>query len=181
MTNLFKTILFISSYSPLYLIIALSILPYENFDLKLIIQDKVLFTVCLILIVLFTISILPLMYIHFCECNDTLESKRVTQKHEEILSYLITYIVPLLAIDIEKMNTLITNAILFGIIGILYVKSNMVHINITFLLFGWNVYEDEGGRMIISKEKADYFAKLKLGNKSFRVRKLATNIYLHKS
>ncbi|MCH7322711.1 hypothetical protein LZ480_12500 [Solibacillus sp. MA9] len=180
MTNLFKMFLFISSYSPLYLIVALSILPYKNFDINSIIQDKVDLTVYIILIVLFILSFLPLVYINKCECNDDIVSKRVSRKNEETLSYLVTYIVPLLAIKMEEISTLITNAILFTLIGFLYVKSNMLHINITFLLFGWNIYEDELGRIIISKENPDYFIRMERGNKELAVKQLGINIYLHR-
>ncbi|MFJ5766841.1 hypothetical protein ACIP9C_15935 [Lysinibacillus sp. NPDC093210] len=181
MTNLFKLFLFISSYSPLYLIVALSIYPYDGFNIISIIQDKVLLTVYIILIVLFILSFLPILYIKKCELNSTIVGERVSRKNEEILSYLVTYIVPLLAIDIHEKSTLVTNGILFMLIGYLYVKSNLIYVNITFLLFGWNTYEDELGRVIISKENPDYFNRMKISNNNLHVRKLANNIYLHRS
>ena len=180
LTNLFKVFLFISSYSPLYLIVAISILPFKNFDLNSIIQNKLELTVYIILIVLFILSFLPLLYINKCECNDDISGKQVSRKNEEILSYLVTYIVPLLAIDMEKISTLITNAVLFILIGFLYVKSNMLHINITFLIFGWNIYEDELGRIIISKEDPDYFKRMEVGHSDLTVKHLGSNIYIHR-
>lgn len=180
MTKIFKILFFISSYSPLYLIVAILTVPYKNFGIENIVQNKVLLGLFVVLATLTILSTVPIVFIQTCKCNNTLDSGKVTQKHEAVLSYLITYIVPLIAIDIEKPSTLITNAILFLVIGILYVKSNMMHINITFLIFGWNIYEDENKRIIISKEKPDYFARMKLGNRRIHVRKLATNIYIHK-
>ncbi|CAM5194012.1 putative protein OS=Lysinibacillus sphaericus OX=1421 GN=LS41612_10470 PE=4 SV=1 [Lysinibacillus sphaericus] len=56
MTNLFKLFLFISSYSPLYVIVALSISPYENIHWQSFIEDQVTFTVTIILVVLFSLS-----------------------------------------------------------------------------------------------------------------------------
>ncbi|MFJ5788895.1 hypothetical protein ACIP9G_02310 [Lysinibacillus sp. NPDC093197] len=181
MTNLFKLFLFISSYSPLYLIVALSIYPYDRFSINSIIQDKVTLTVYIILIVLFILSFLPILYIKKCELNSTIVGERVSKKNEEILSYLVTYIVPLLAIDITEKSTLVTNGILFMLIGYLYVKSNLIHVNITFLLFGWNTYEDELGRVLISKENPDYFNRMKISGHNLHVRKLANNIYLHRA
>lgn len=181
MTNLFKLFLFISSYSPLYVIVALSIFPYENIDVQSFIEDQVTFIVTIILVVLFSLSFLPIWYIRKCELNSTIVSERVARKNEEILSYLVTYIVPLLAINVKEISTLITNGILFMIIGYLYIKSNLIHVNITFLLFGWNIYEDELGRVIISKDNPDYFIRMNIANNPIRVRKLASNIYLHRS
>ncbi|MFJ7405726.1 MULTISPECIES: hypothetical protein [unclassified Lysinibacillus] len=145
-----------------------------------IIQDKVTLTVYIILILLFILSFLPILYIKKCELNSTIIGERVSRKNEEILSYLVTYIVPLLAIDIHEKSTLVTNGILFMLIGYLYVKSNLIHVNITFLLFGWNTYEDELGRVIISKENPDYFNRMKISGNNLHVRKLANNIYLHR-
>ncbi len=88
---------------------------------------------------------------------------------------------PLLAIDINEKSTLVTNGILFLLIGYLYIKSNLIHVNITFLIFGWNTYEDELGRIIISKESPDYFNRMKMGGNNIRVRKMANNIYLHRA
>ncbi len=181
MTNLFKLFLFISSYSPLYLIVAISLYPYEKVNIHSIFEDKVTVTVYIILIVLFIVSFLPIWYINKCELNSTIVSERVTRKNEEILSYLVTYIVPLLAIDINEKSTLVTNGILFLLIGYLYIKSNLIHVNITFLIFGWNTYEDELGRIIISKESPDYFNRMKIGGNNIRVRKMANNIYLHRA
>ncbi|MFJ7666382.1 hypothetical protein ACIQXI_04700 [Lysinibacillus sp. NPDC097195] len=180
MTNLFKLLLFISSYSPLYIMVALSIIPYNDFNLKSIVHDKMTLTVFSILLFLFIVSFLPIWYITKCELNSTILGERVSRKNEEILSYLVTYIVPLLAIDIKEKSTLVTNMILFIVIGYLYIKSNLIHVNITFLLFGWNTYEDELGRIIISKENPDYFLRMNLGSNHLRVRQLAANIYLHR-
>lgn len=180
MTNFFKLFLFISSYSPLYLLVALTIFPYDAFHRKAILQDNVTLSVYVILIVLFLLSFLPIGYINRCELNGTIVSERVSRKNEEILSYLVTYIVPLLAIDINEIHTLVTNALLFILIGFLYIKSNLVHVNITFLLFGWNIYEDVMGRVIISKENPDYFTRMKMGDNNLRIRQLAPNIYVHR-
>jgi len=180
LTYLFKLLLFISSYSPLYIMVALSIFPFEAFQINSILHDQVTITVYSILLLLFLLSFLPIWYITKCELNSTIVGERVTRKNEEILSYLVTYIVPLLAIDIREKSTLITNGILFILIGYLYVKSNLIHVNITFLLFGWNTYEDELGRIIISKENPDYFMRMNIGDNHLRVRQLAANIYLHR-
>jgi len=180
LTNLFKVLLFISSYSPLYILVGLCIFPFEEFNGRSILHDQVMLTVYCILLVFFLFSFLPIWYITKCELNSMIVGKRVTRKNEEVLSYLVTYIVPLLAIDITEKSTLITNGILFMLIGYLYVKSNLIHINITFLLFGWNTYVDELGRIIISKENPDYFMRMNIGDNNLRVRKLATNIYLHR-
>ncbi|BAM46336.1 hypothetical protein [Amphibacillus xylanus] len=180
MTGFFRVMLFISSYSPLYLLIIVNIFPFwEIRDLTwpLPIMEII---VCGVLLFLFVISFSPIIYISKCELNETIESKKVRKKHEETLSYLVTYIVPLLVIDITEVNTLITNMLLFLLIGFLYVKSNMIHINVLFLLFGWNIYEDSKGRIIITMEEADYFLRQEKIGVKLMVRNLGGGIYLHR-
>lgn len=180
MTRLFKTMLFISSYSPLYLLIIINILPYEELSKLTFSPGRLEMTVYVALAVLFVTSFIPMVYNSKCELNDVIDSKRVNKKHEETLSYLVTYIVPLLIIDITEVGTIITNIFLFMLIGFLYVKSNMIHINVLLLIFGWNIYEDSKGRVIISKEKPDYFLTLERAGGNLAVRRFGGNIFLHR-
>lgn len=180
MTRLFKTMLFISSYFPLYLLIIVNILPFENLNITSFSPDRLETIVYVVLVMLSLVSFIPVIYIRKCELNDTINSKKVNKKHGETLSYLVTYIIPLLIIDISDPGTLITNIILFMLIGFLYVKSNMIHINILFLLFGWNIYEDSDDRIIITKEKPDYFLRLERSGGNLTVKNFGSNIFLHR-
>lgn len=180
MTKLFKLLMFISSYFPLYIILIFTILPFENLRWTEILGNKKLFIVIIVLIILLVISFIPLIYIFVCERNSMIEAKSVKQMNSETLSYLVTYIVPMLAIDINEIKTLVANALLFLLIGYLYIRSNLLHINILFLIFGWNIYEDTSKRIIISREKPDYFKREEVSNHNIKVRHIGSKIYLHK-
>lgn len=180
MTKIFKTLLFISSYFPLYIILLLTIIPFNDLKWASLVDTKQEIIMYCILLLLIVISFIPLVFIYNCERNASIKAEKVTQKNSETLSYLVTYIVPILAIDLEKTQTLITNALLFVLIGFLYIKSNLLHINILFLIFGWNIYEDTSGRLIISRENPDYFKREELAENTINVRSIGSKIYLHK-
>ena len=59
----------------------------------------------------------------------------------EAMAYIVTYIIPFLAIPFGGWREGIALSIFFVVIGILYVNSNMIHINPMLNLFGYHLYE----------------------------------------
>lgn len=171
LTNMYKSILFISAFMPLYIIL---IVKFYNFDESIrvnIIEHKYTF---LILSILILISILAFLYFLFCELNSEEDIGQVENMNSEILTYFITYIVPLTTLEESNVNSIIINIILFFVIGIFYVNSNQFYLNILFTLFGFNVYKDSNGKIIISKKSAD-----KINNRqAVRVKRVGHKIFI---
>jgi len=70
------------------------------------------------------------------------------RRDAEAMAYIVTYIIPFLVIPFHGWKEGIALAIFFVVLGILYVNSNMVHINPMLNLFGYHLYEitaDDGG------------------------------------
>jgi len=63
------------------------------------------------------------------------------------MAYIVTYIIPFLVIPFHGWKEGIALTIFFVVLGILYVNSNMIHINPMLNLCGYHLYEitDEDG------------------------------------
>lgn len=66
----------------------------------------------------------------------------------EAISYIVSYIIPFLAVPFSSWEQGIALSIFFLVIGFLYVNSNLIHINPMLNLIGYHVYEitlEDGG------------------------------------
>lgn len=170
-TRTYKSILFISSFLPLYIIL---IVKFYEFDKSIkcnLEQHKVIFLVMLVLII---ISIVTFLYFLLCEMNKEEGFGQVENVNSEILTYFITYIVPLTTLEENNLNAIIINIILFLVIGIFYVNGNQFYMNVLFTLFGFNIYQDEDKKIIISKKSADKIS----GKQHVKVKKVGSKVFL---
>lgn len=75
----------------------------------------------------------------------------------EAMSYIVTYVIPFLAIPFSGWEQGVALSIFFVVLGILYVNSNMIHINPMLNLAGYHLYEVvlEGGgiQALISRRR----------------------------
>ena len=98
---------------------------------------------------------------------------------EDTMGYIVTYIVPLLSMDISNMRSLVINFLLFIIIGTFYVKNDQIFMNPIYNLFGYNIFSSESGIYItkISKQKLKLLAK---NNVEVRKTNILGDIYVLK-
>ncbi len=171
LTNLYKVALFISSFLPLYLILMVKFYDF-NITLSENINDKTIsFSIFLGLVIF---SLITFLYFLFCEMNEETNFKSINNVNNEILTYFITYIVPLTTLEITNVNSIIINIMLFTVIGIFYVNSNQIYLNVLFTLFGFNVYKDSSNKIIISKKSADKLRE----KQNMKVKRVGRNIYI---
>ncbi|GGN59250.1 hypothetical protein GCM10007971_22170 [Oceanobacillus indicireducens] len=83
---------------------------------------------------------------------------------EDTMGYIVTYIVPLLSMDISSSRSLVINLLLFIIIGTFYVKNDQLFMNPLYNICGYNVFSAEEDVYItkISKSKLRIIAKRQL-------------------
>jgi hypothetical protein len=70
------------------------------------------------------------------------------RRDAEAMAYVVTYVIPFLAIPFSGWREAIALTIFLVVLGILYVNSNMIHINPMLNLFGYHLYEvtlEDGG------------------------------------
>jgi hypothetical protein len=69
------------------------------------------------------------------------EVSDVQKRDAEAMSYIVTYIIPFLAIPFSGWEQGLALLIFFLVLGFLYVNSNMIHINPMLNLAGYRLYE----------------------------------------
>lgn len=142
LTLFFKIILFFTSYIPFYLMYW--VIDYKNFNNSFpYIHFK---TPLSWLFLIFFFSIFFLFYmIKFFQSlpnPDTVEVKSCKSLDNEITSYLVTYILPLLTFSNNDDNrNMLILVILMILIAILYIKSDMFAINPILMLMGYHIVE----------------------------------------
>ncbi len=69
----------------------------------------------------------------------------------EVLNYFVTYIVPLLSLDISSKTSILVNFLFIVLLGIYFVRNNALHFNIMLILLGYHIYTNDKDHIIISK------------------------------
>ena len=99
--------------------------------------------------------------------------KNIRNGNFEYLTFLTTYIIPLVCFDLEKPNEFVLLIVLLILLGILFIKTNLYYTNPSLCILGFNIYEADIeykgkevlGIKILSKNKLkknDIFKKIDL-------------------
>ena len=92
--------------------------------------------------------------------NPSYKISNIKNENYEYLTFLTTYIIPLICIDLEKVRYVIVLAILLIIIGFIFIRMDLYYGNPTLALMGYRIYRAEiqcfdmpEGVVLISKDK----------------------------
>lgn len=69
----------------------------------------------------------------------------VVSRDGDVMSYIVTYLLPFLAVKLNDPIDVGSLAVFFIVIGILYVNSNMIQTNPVLNIVGYHVFEIEDG------------------------------------
>lgn len=133
--TLLKLLFYMLSNSLLFLLLA--ILNYESFkNIKFI-----------VFFILFVICFLPYFFIRniFKKEGKGLPIKifKYNNINFEIISFFITFIVPLVYLPLKRMNEIIVFILLLAIIIIIFFKTSLFYTNPILSLFGYSIYQIE--------------------------------------
>lgn len=161
-----KFVLFLSSYTPLFLIISIRYYTVNNsLDLPL-----------FLIILSIAANIIMYSYIRASKTNPSREVtvKRSINRTSDSLNYIITYIVGFIGLQFG-IGDLFTLLILIGVIFIVVIRSNLILINPILNIVGYSFYgiEVEGGGNIVVITKKD----LKDGDKLI-IKLINNGVYL---
>jgi hypothetical protein len=128
-------VLFFSSYAPLFLILAIRSGVTNRW-------------LALSLTALAAISVLVLWW--FVRKARTLAAHKVSiasviSRDGDAMSYIVTYLLPFLAVDFTKSSDVVSLGIVFGVICLLYVNSNLIHTNPLLNLVRFHVFDVQDG------------------------------------
>lgn len=197
MNALGKTIMFLSSYSPLY--IFMISLNYDFNDIKIslyrirvytaIEKMDIIFYILILLIILSNLGLY--MLIKFSKSGgESIMVKKIKNGNDKILDYILAYIVSFMTTDFAKMSSsdskIITTFILIQLLlGYLYCKSNMLYINPVLNIIGYDIYliETENNNVIVLTKNKKLFKQTKeeIARNKFKYLKtsnLAKGIYI---
>ncbi len=181
-TKIYKSGLFISSFFPLYILLMIDNYYYFNSLEKL--QEIYTFTnlnitiFSIVICLLILISIISVTSILISKQNESHKFKNILKTEDDILSYIVTYLLPLLSMDILETNSLLMNGALFLLLGFIYVKSNLIYLNPLFLIFGYNIFITQDNDIIISNY--DIYDFKNNENERLKCRVLGYKLYLVK-
>lgn len=87
-----------------------------------------------------------------------LEVHRWRPRDAEVLSYIATYLIPFLALDLSKTDDLVTLVMFLVVLGLVYVNSSMLYVNPVLSVLGYHVYEvrtkDDHEYLLVSRKKS---------------------------
>lgn len=181
MRTIQKSLFYMSSFMPLYLLLIVQNIKFNNrngdfswdvvFD-QFNFSDRTLSIFWWGLIVLIAFSSLGcvLFFAVYTKKEGRLGSISDAEfVREDTMGYVVTYIVPLISMDIRSARSLLVNLLLFIIIGTFYVKNDQIFMNPLYNLFDYNIFSAESGIYItkISKQRLKI-----LSRNDIRVRKI---------
>ena len=144
-----RVVLFLSSYSPLFLILGL--LNSGNSRLSVVFYAIAIGSVLVLFLFLRTYRGMT---------PDQVTIKTVSSRDSDALAYIVSYLLPFLGISFIDVPGAVSLVIFVVIIGIIYIGSNMVYINPILSLRGYHMLEveDGSGKISVLVTKHSYIA-----------------------
>lgn len=129
---LIRVLLFLSSYFPLSLI----------FAVQLYLKDRPLWAIAALSTGTLGLGGLWIYLVAVRKLNPiSVKVEAVLRRDGEAMSYIVTYLLPFLALPSGDVGQSIGLAIFLFVLGVLYINSDMIHINPVLNLVGWHIYE----------------------------------------
>jgi len=123
-----------------------------------------------------------LIFISLLKSNESLylnKNESIKNGSNDILNYFITYLIPILSMDIQDNISLIINFLIFIIIGLLYIKSDNLHLNPLLILINYEIFSIQDNIILTKMSKNEL--KKRIAEFGFiKVRKIADNIYIER-
>lgn len=187
-----KIMLYLSSYLPLYFLLFLNI--FFNIDNESKVERNInLYTlarfenlqVSIYAIILVTLSCISIYNVFslivFKKGNEEiLIESQFSSMGDNIISYIMTYIVPMLSIDPFNLWSLLSNTFLFVIIGVIYISNNLIFLNPVVAILGFKIFKDDEGSIVLTKMNIGDLDAAKKSNTEVMKYEIDANIYMLK-
>lgn len=183
MPNWGKGMLFLSSFSPLYIVVA-----FKSYDVeyKLFghpIPSKEVgglslsfsAVACILLLIVSLLFLGFILRITQSEEGQLETAEECTNRNDLVAEYLTVYIFPLAVLNYSDLADIAIFTALFVAIGAIQIRSSRLYINPVLTAFGFTVYEariNGEERLILSKEK------LSRSDASMKTTELSNGVYV---
>lgn len=200
MNKLGKVIMFLSSYSPLYILIIT--LNYGFNDIRdsitKLLNINSINTSDIILYILVILIIVPSVILKIVlkvsdKYTETVKIIGISDGNDRVVDYVLAYIVSFITTDFvnlkdNNINVLITGILIQILLCYLYCKSNMLYINpVLNICFGYNIFianTNKNNLIILTKDANKAYSTkeeiLEKGFKNIRLNCFSNGIYILK-
>lgn len=157
----FKTILFFSSYIPIFFMIFLNNLDsFSSESFKTTWSKNPCLWISMIILSVITLIILFIWIgILKKEAADTTKQqyqlKDLKKYDSEVLNFFVTFIIPILSLKPESGPSIVMNSVLVIIEGIYYISNNALYFNVILIILGYHVYTFSNDNIVISRKTED--------------------------
>lgn len=133
-----RLILFLSSYAPLFLIIAV-----RGWH-----ESKPLATGLAVVAVLSVVVLFTYLGVVRSLSSGKVGITSVISRDGDAMSYIVTYLLPFLGVKLNDITDVVSLGVVLFVIGLLYVNSNMIHTNPVLNIVGFHIFEieDDNGK-----------------------------------
>lgn len=141
-----KILLFASSYFPLFVILAMKTWPVK--------ADVFGYTIPWVSAIFVLLCVLPLplpFLVATVKSNGGDTPKEVDQyrrRNDMVTSYLLVYVFAYLGLEYTEVTSWIAFLIFFGVVAIIQLRSEQLHVNPLLALVGYDIYEVTFGREV---------------------------------
>lgn len=143
-----RIVMFISSYFPLYIMI---IILYYSKILKGW-KEHNSFIVCTVVLIaiLVVISFISIFLLKRGRGAKEIDARNLENPDDTVLSYIMTYIIPLITNGDSSKEVYVVNIFLFILIGYIYLRLNLIYLNPLWAMFGYVIYKNANKEIIIT-------------------------------
>ncbi len=159
----YKWCIYLSSYIPVCFLIFLSNLnSFNSTDVIRTWNKNSIFWICVLICETFCYIFFEILLYLIKATLKTAKVKvfvkEVKSQDLDILNYFITYIIPILSLNITKLPSIIMNLVLIFIEGMYFVNNDKIYYNVIFMLRGYHVFSFDSDRILITKLNHDKIA-----------------------
>lgn len=153
--------LFFSSFSPMYLIMLIQNIKFNQVLSSSYTEWFQNFYVAQIFLLFSTFPNVVLflsMWYSRRKHPRIIEVNSATIKNSDVLNYIATYMIPFFSFKQDQINDLLAFGLLLIVLTIVYINANAIFINPILLVFGYMIYDVKdshgNGVIVISKKKS---------------------------
>lgn len=140
-----KFLMFISSYFPLY--IMLLILHYDRYNS---LSRLNVFIFLLVMATCIALSLISLIFLKISQGNKPVLIEEIERPDDTIISYMMTYIIPILTTNFLTKGEMLVNVLLFLLVGYLYIRLNLLYLNPLWSMFGYLSYRVNSDVVVVT-------------------------------
>lgn len=144
------------------------------------IENRSYFAILLVLIIISIIQLVILLLGNGKEAKPLPGKMTISPESEALMNYVVTYITPILSLEIGDIPSIIANATLFIIIGLIYVGSSVTFLNPLLGILGYKIFavsDFPGAHHLISKLSFDDLEKARNNQELVRQFRIGEGVY----